>query len=139
MAEKPESKMPEPKMDPAALFREEIFTDRKMGTIRRLTPIKSDGSTDAARRVVYIGEAQILTAVGALPLSFEIAAQSLEEAIAKFGPATKTAVENTMQELEKMRRQQSSSIVLPERGAGGFGPGGLPGGGLPGGGKIKLP
>src|SRR5207237_956639 len=112
-----------------------IFTDRKVGTIRRLTPIKADGATDTARRVSYIGEAQIMTAVGALPLSFEIPAQSLEEAVAKFGPATKIAVENTMQELEKMRRQSASSIVLPDRGGGpGFGPGGMPGGG-----KLKLP
>ena len=134
MNQKPEDKIPEPKMDAAALYREEIFTDRKVGTIRRLTPIKTDGSTDAGRRVIYIGEAQIMTAVGALPLSFEIPAQSMDEAVAKFGPATKGAIENTMQELEKMRRQSASSIVIPERGAGGFGPGGIPGGG-----KIKLP
>jgi hypothetical protein len=138
MTQRPEDRMPEPKMDPAGLFREDIFTDRKVGTIRRLTPIKTDGSTDSARPVIYIGEAQILTAVGALPLSFEIPAQSLEEAATKFGPATKVAVENTMQELEKMRRQSASSIVLPERGGGGFGAG-LPGAGLPGGGKLKLP
>ncbi len=137
MTQKPEDRIPEPKMDPAGLFHEEIFTDRKIGTIRRLNPIKPDGAPDSARRVIYIGEAQIMTAVGALPLSFEIAAQSLDEAVAKFGPATKVAVENTMQELEKMRRQNASSIVLPERGAPGFGPGGMPGG-LPGGGKIKL-
>ncbi len=134
MTEKPEGKMPEPKMDPAALYREEIFTDRKVGTMRRLTPIKSDGSPDISRRVVYVGDTQILTAVGALPLSFEIAAQTLEEAVAKFGPATKVAIENTMQEIEKLRRQQASSIVIPERGGGAFPPGGLPGGG-----KIKLP
>lgn len=134
MTEKPDGKMPEPKMDPAALYREEIFTDRKVGTIRRLTPIKSDGSADIGRRVVYVGDTQILTAVGALPLSFEISAQTLDEAVAKFGPATKVAIENTMQEIEKLRRQQASSIVIPERGAGAFPPGGLPGGG-----KIKLP
>jgi len=130
MIQKPEDRMPEPKMDPAGLYREEIFTDRKVGTIRRLIPIKIDGSPDTVRRVLYVGEAQIITAVGALPLSFEIAAQSLEDAVAKFGPATKAAVENTMQELEKMRRQSASSIVLPDRAG--------PGGGLPPGGKIKL-
>lgn len=140
MVETSQDKAPEPEMDPKALYREEIFTDRKMGTIRRLTPVKEDGATDTARQPLYVGEAQILTPMGTLPLNFEIPAKSLAEAIAKFGPATKQAIEHAMQELKELRRQASSSIVIPQGGAGPLaGPGGLPGGGLPGGGKIKLP
>lgn len=138
MAETPQNKTPEPEMDAKALYREEVFTDRKMGTIRRLTPVKEDGSTDTARQTIYVGEAQILTPMGTLPLNFEIPAQSLAQAISKFGPATKQAIERAMQELKELRRQASSSIVVPQAGAGPLGPGGLPGG-LPGGGKIKLP
>lgn len=135
MPDTPQNKAPDPQMDAASLYREEIFTDRKIGTIRRLTPIKADGSTDPARAVVYMGDAQILTQVGSLPLSFEIPAQTLQEAVAKFGPATKQAIEQAMRELQELRRQASSSIVIPQAGAGGpLGPGGLPGGG-----KIKLP
>jgi len=137
MTTKPEAKAPEPKMDPANLYREEIYTDRKMGTIRVMTPVKTDGSADGARKTVYIGEAQLLTQMGALPLNFEIEADSLADAIVKYGPAVKQAYDRAMQEIQEMRRQASSSIVIPERG-GGIGPGGLPGG-LPGGGKIKLP
>ncbi len=133
MAANPHDPAIEPKMDPAALYREEVFTDRKVGTIRRLTPVKADGSADAGRQVVFVGQAQLLTAVGALPLSFEIPAKTLEEAVAKFGDATKLAVERAMQEIQEMRRQAASSIVIPESGAGGFGPGGMPGGG-----KIQL-
>ena len=44
MAERQDQRLPEPKMDPASLFREEVITDRKVGTIRVLTPIRSDGS-----------------------------------------------------------------------------------------------
>jgi len=139
MTTKPEAKAPEPKMDPASLYREEIYTDRKMGTIRVMTPVKTDGSADGARKTIYIGEAQLLTQMGALPLNFEIEASSLSDAIAKYGPAVKTAFDRAMQEIQEMRRQASSSIVLPGAGgAGGFGPGGMPGG-LPGGGKLKLP
>jgi hypothetical protein len=134
MAENPAGKTPEPKMEPAALFREEVFTDRKVGTIRRMTPVKSDGSPDAGRRIIYVGEAQLLTNVGALPLSFEIKAASLQEAVSQFGDTAKRAVDKAMQELQEMRRQAASSIVVPQAGAGGLGPGGLPGGG-----KIKLP
>ncbi len=129
MSDKLQGKAPDPKMDATALYREEIYTDRKIGTIRRLTPIKADGGTDPARPVLYIGEAQIMTPMGTLPLNFEIPAQSLQEAVTKFGPATKQAIEQAMKELQEMRRQASSSIVIPQGGASG----------LPGGGKIKLP
>ena len=117
------------KMDPNSLYREELFTDRKVGAIRRLTPVKSDGSPDASRPVLYLGQAQLLTAMGALPLSFEIPATTLDDAIAKFDGLTKQAIERAMREIQEMRRQAASSIVIPEAG-GGFGPGG---------GKIKLP
>jgi hypothetical protein len=134
MAVKPEDRPMDARMDPAALYREEIFTDRKVGTIRRLIPVKSDGAADPARSTHYIGEAQMLTAVGALPLSFEIEAQSLDEAVARYGDAAKQAFERALQELQELRRQAASSIVIPQTGAGG-----LPPGALPGGGKIKLP
>ena len=66
-------------MNPAGLYREEIFTDREAGTIRVLTPVKTDGLIDATRSVLYLGEAQILTAAGVLPLGFEIGANSLAQ------------------------------------------------------------
>ena len=117
-------------MDPDNLYKEEMFTDRKMGTIRILTPVNSDGSVDGARAVVYIGQAQLMTPMGALPLAFEIEAASLADAISHYPAEAKKAVDNTMNELQELRRQQASSIVIPEAGGGG-----LP----PGGGKIQFP
>jgi hypothetical protein len=122
-------------MDSATLYREEIVTDRKVGTIRMMTPIKSDGSVDAGREVIYIGEAQLMTSVGALPINFEIDGKTLGEAVDNFAEAAKEAVERTMKDLQELRRQQASSIVVPQGGMGGLGPGGLPGGG----GKIQMP
>jgi hypothetical protein len=122
-------------MDASSLYREEIVTDRKVGTIRMMTPLKDDGSTDAARPVLYMGEAQIMTGAGPLPISFEIEAATLAEAVDKFGGSAKEAIERTVRELQEMRRQQASSIVVP--GAGG-GMGGLPPG-LGGSGKIQIP
>lgn len=139
MAERPEERMPDPTMDPNDLYREEIVTDRRVGTLRVLSPIKADGSTDAQRKTVYVGEAQIYTNMGALPLSFEIAATTLAEAVDGYASAAKEAVERAVRELEDMRRQAASSIVIPRGGAGGLPGGGLPGGGLGGGGKIQLP
>lgn len=119
--------MSEAKMDPATLYREELITDRKVGTVRVLTPIKADGTTDAARPVIYMGEAQILTGAGPLPIGFEIEANSLTEAVDNFAAAAKEAIERTVRDLQEMRRQAASSIVVPQ--------GGMPGGG----GKIQLP
>jgi hypothetical protein len=123
------------KMDPATLYREDSFTDRRMGLIRVLTPVTSDGLADPSRKVLYIGEAQLLTAAGPLPLSFEIEAASLGEAAERFGTGAKAAVERAMQELQEMRREAASSIVIPGRDQLGFGRSG-PG---PGGGKIQFP
>ena len=129
----------EPAMDASALYREEIFTDRKVGTIRVLTPVQTNGTPDLARKVLYAGEAQLLTTAGAVPLSFEIDAQSLEEAVSKYAGAAREAFERALEELQELRRQAASSIIVPDGGMGGLGPGGSPGaGGFPGGGRIKL-
>ena len=44
----------EMKMDTSNLFREEVVTDRKVGTIRILTPIKSDGTPDDSRKRIHV-------------------------------------------------------------------------------------
>lgn len=129
----PEERGPEAKMDADHLYREEIITDRKVGTLRMMTPVKSDGTVDAARPTLFLGEAQIMTNAGPLPINFEIDAKNLGEAVANFGDAAKEGIERTVRELQELRRQQSSSIVVP--GAGGMG--GM--GGMGGGGKLQLP
>ncbi len=107
-------------MDASDLYREDTFTDRKVGTIRRLTPVTADGSDDAARPVLYVGQAQVMTPMGALPLSFELEAASLDVAVAKFGAAAESAVQQTMRELQEMRREQASSLVIPDAGGAGL-------------------
>lgn len=128
------------RMDPASLYREEVFTDRKFGTIRVLTPVTALGAPDSTRTVSYTGEAQLLTPAGVLPLAFDIEARSLTEAIEKFAEGAREAVERTLREIQELRREAASSIVVPGRmPPGGLGgPGGLGPGGLPGGGKIRL-
>jgi len=128
MATKPEPAN-EIKVDPNALYLEEVFTDRRVGTIRRMTPVNKDGARDQARAVLYIGETQVLTPAGALPIGFEIGAGSLEEAAEKFGQLAKEAIERTVKELQEMRRQAASQIVVPQ--------GPLPPVGS--GGKIQMP
>src|SRR3989440_6920347 len=89
-------------MDAKSLYREEIYTDRKVGTLRVLVPVKSDGSADPARPTLYQGEAQLMTNMGPLPISFDIEAKDLASAVANYAEATKSGVERAMRELQEM-------------------------------------
>jgi hypothetical protein len=126
--------LPDVRLDASAMYREEIFTDRRAGTIRRLTPVTVDGATDTTRSVLFSGQTQLLTPAGVLPLAFEIEAATLQEALQKFPDGVKVALEQAIDEAREMRREAASRIVVPEVGGGAIGPG--PGGG---GGKIKFP
>ena len=126
-----EQQLPEIKLDATQLYREEIFTDRKAGTLRRLMPIKSDGSEDGSRPVLYSGQTQLLTPAGVLPLAFELDATSIDDACAKFPEAVKIAIEQAIDEAREMRREAASRIVVPDAGGGMGGP-------PTGGGRIKL-
>ena len=88
-------------MDVNALVREEVFTDRKIGTIRVLTPVTLEGVRDLTREVVYMGETQIMTQMGPLPISFQIKAATLEEAVKGYGEAAKAGVQETIAKLEE--------------------------------------
>jgi hypothetical protein len=124
------------KMASDSLYLEEMFTDRRVGTIQRLTPVTRDGGPDQTRSVVFVGQTQVLTPAGGLPITFEIEASSLSEATQKFGEAAEAAIEDTMKRLEELRREAASSIIVPGSGAAG---GGVPPGGMPPGGGIQMP
>ena len=123
-------------MDAAGLYREEMFTDRKVGAIRRLTPVTPQGETDSGRPVLFIGQAEIMTNMGPVPLSFEIEGKTLDQAVVGFSAAASVAIERTVQQIQEMRRQAASQLVVPQGGMPNLGPGG-PGG--RGGGKIQIP
>ncbi|MFL6620500.1 MAG: hypothetical protein ACJ8MH_17970 [Povalibacter sp.] len=122
-------------MDADALYQEEMFTDRRVGALRRLTPVKPDGSRDEARPLLFVGQAEIMTNMGPVPINFEIPGDDLAQAVAGFGPAASAAVERTVQQIQDLRRQQASQLVVPQGGL----PPNLGGGGPRGGGKIQIP
>ena len=106
----------DPQMDVAALYQEEMFTDRKVGAIRRLTPVTGTGAVDATRPVLYIGQAEIMTNMGPVPINFEIEGTTLADAVSGFSSAAAAAVERTVQQIQEMRRQQASQLVVPGAG-----------------------
>jgi len=127
--------LPEVQIDPKGLYREDVFTDRRAGSIRRLTPVTVDGAPDATRPVLFSGQTQLLTPAGVLPLGFEIEASTLDEALRKFPEGVKAALEQAIDEARELRREAASRIVVPDVGSA-VGPVPGPQGG---GGKIKFP
>lgn len=132
------AKIAEMKIDSSKLYRDETYTDQTIGSIRCLIPVTADGSADTSRATIYIGQAQMMTGMGPIPLTFEIEADNLQQACEKFGPAAQAAVEKTIEEAKELQRQQASSIVVPGQNGGMGGMGGMGGGSVPGGG-LKLP
>lgn len=118
--------LPDIRLDPNGLYREETYTDLRAGSMRRMVPVTAEGKDDPTRPVLFEGHASLMTQGGALPLQFHIDAASLAEALQKFPETAQQALIHTLEELRRLQREQQSSIVVP--GAGGFGGG--KGGGL---------
>ena len=106
-------------VDVANLYREDVFTDLQVATLRRLTPVKPDGTADASRPVLFIAGTQIMSQVGAVPVSAEVEAKDLQEAIAKFPAAIRDAIARLMEQAREMQRREASRLVVP-------GPGSIP-------------
>jgi hypothetical protein len=100
-------------VDVGNLYREETFTDLKVASLRRLTPVKPDGSQDPSRKVLIIGQTHVMTRAGPVPLEFEIDAQTLDEAAQKFPAATQAAVNEMIDEARRLQREQASSLIIP--------------------------
>jgi hypothetical protein len=119
----------EVRVDVANLYREEVYTDLRVATIRVLVPVKLDGSRDTSRETLFSGQTTLLSQAGPLPVECAIEAANLEEATRKFPQAMKEAVDRLIEEAREIRRREASRIVVPG--------GPLPGaGGLRGGGGI---
>ncbi len=100
-------------VDASSLYREEIVTARTVGTTHVFTPITPDGERDTARDPIFSGEIQLVTQMGPLPISFEIEAKTLSEAVAKYSESAKEGVHRTIERLQEMRREAASKIVTP--------------------------
>lgn len=122
-------------VDVENLHREEVFSDLQAASVRRLTPVKADGSTDTTRDIIYIGETNLMTQMGPLPVQFPIEAKSLDDAFSQFAEGVKGAIERLNERAKEMVRDESSRIVVPGAAPAGMGGAGIPGG-RPGSGKF---
>ena len=113
-----ESEIQDVQMDAANLYREESYTDLKAGTMRKLVPVKVDGSDDPSREPIFTAATQVMTPGGVLPLSGEVeGAKTLADAVAGFAPAIKQAIADLREEMAAMQRERASQIVVPGRNA----------------------
>lgn len=108
-----QSTVGEIQVDSENLYREESFSDLKVASIRRLTPVRSDGSDDPERPTIFIGETTLMSQRGPLPVQAPIEATSLSEAFEKFPEAINAAVEQLIEQAKELQRQEASRIVVP--------------------------
>jgi hypothetical protein len=103
------------KMDGNNLYREEVFTDGKVGAIRRLSPISLDGAPDDSREPLFMGNTQLIAPNGQpVPVQCPIEAKGLAEAISEFPAAVNRAVEQIMmQAARQMEAEKESPIIVP--------------------------
>ena len=83
------------------LYREDSVTDIKVAAIRRLTPIKADGSDDDSREPMFMGQTQLMSPSGPILLQSMLEARTLEEAMDKFPEAMQKEVDKAMVQAEK--------------------------------------
>jgi len=115
VSEPEQSHLGEIAVDADNLYREEIFTDLKVATIRRLTPVRADGSDDTSRPVIFVGQTTLLSQAGPVPVQCSIEATTIQEAMAGFPEAVNQAIERMVEEAREIQRQEASRIVVPGR------------------------
>ena len=106
------------RIDRSNLYREESFTDLKVGSIKCLTPVKADGSEDKTRKKLFLGSTNVMTAQGPIPIQGMIQAKELQQAIKKFPEAMDAAMDRLIEEArkyqEKQQAEEESQIQKPD-------------------------
>ncbi len=113
------------KINRSNLYREESFTDLKVGTIKCLIPVKADGSEDKTRKKIFVGNTNVMTPQGPIPIQGMIQAKELQQAIKKFPETMEAAMDRLIEEAKKYQEQQQaedsqiqkpdSRIIIPGR------------------------
>ena len=104
-------------LDRENLYREQSYTDLKAGSIRRLLPVKPDGSPDDARTEIYVGTTQLMTNEGPIPVQARLMANSFQEALTVFPETMRRATKEMIEQFEKlqkkMKAEADSRIIVP--------------------------
>ena len=107
MPSRPEKPKINLNVDRENLYREDSVTDVKVAAIRRLTPIKADGSDDDSRDPMFMGQTQLMSPSGPILLQSLLEARTLEEAMDKFPDAMQKEVDKAMAQAEKNHKKKA--------------------------------
>lgn len=107
-----------PRFNQQNLHREEIFSDLTIGSIRQMTPVTADGKVDTNRPLLFIGQSQVYTQQGPMPVQFPIDGENLQQAMDKFSEAMEDFVAHLIEEAREMQRQEQSRLIVPGSAAG---------------------
>ena len=108
-------------IDKTNLYREESITDLKVASIRKLIPIKPDGSDDEKRTAVFVGHTQLMSPEGPVPIHAPLNAKNLDEAMEVFPGAMQQALAEMIEKIKQMQQQEKrqqrddSRIIVPGR------------------------
>lgn len=94
-------------VDPNNLYREENFTDIKVAAIRRLIPVKPDGSEDDGRTPIFMGQTQLITPSGPVMLQSLLNAETIEEAMNQFPAAMQLQMDKMIAEMREKQSQEN--------------------------------
>ena len=89
------------------LYREEAFTDIKVAAIRRLTPIKPDGSDDEGRDPIFMAQTQLMSPSGPVLLQSILDAGTLEQAMKIFPKVMQKEMDKV---IEKNKKEQGKDV-----------------------------
>ena len=101
------------KLDGNNLYKEESFTDLKTGAVRKLSPVKEDGSKDETREPIFMAQTQLMSPNGPLPVSCMIEVATLSEAVKAFPDVVQKEVERIVELAQKAQQEESSRIIVP--------------------------
>jgi hypothetical protein len=100
------------KLDRSNLYREEAFTDLKTGSIKKFTPVNPDGTPDKTRKTVFVGQTNVYTPHGPLPIQNVIQAKELAQAVKRFPEAMQQAMERIIEEANKMKQEEDKPPLI---------------------------
>jgi len=98
--------MNEAQLDKDNLYREETYTDMKIGSLHKLIPIKLDGTMDESRPAHFSARTQLMSPAGPVPVQTELKAETLSDALEEFPAAISVAVEEMVTQAQKYQEEQ---------------------------------
>lgn len=109
-------------VDTKNLYREESITDLKVASVRKLIPVNPDGSDDTTRSPIFLGQTQLMSPEGPIPIQAKLAANKLEEAWVEFPKTMQAKLAEIVEQMKKMQAEQQkkaaqdgSRIIVPGR------------------------